>query len=184
MEKRKLFFWQLGALIFVWAAGFAAHFIYEWSGQAVWAGLFFPVNESVWEHLKLVFFPSLLFLCVEYAKFSRSYPAFLPGKTVGILAGLLLLIVGYYTYTGVWGVQVMWANILLFFLAALLSEGLAWLLIPQKGLAASWIFPLAAAVLLVTAVAMMAFSFVPPHIPLFLDPSTGLYGAPQGGAMA
>ena len=180
MEKRRLFFWQLGALAFVWVAGTVAHFIYEWSGQALWAGLFFSVNESVWEHLKLVFFPSLFFLCIEYAKFSRRYPAFLAGKTVGILAGMLLIVVGYYTYTGVWGVQVPWANILLFFLAVLLSESLAWLLIPQEGLAAHWMTPLAAAVLLIVAVGMMALSYVTPHIPLFLDPSTGLYGAPQG----
>ena len=39
------------------------HFVYGWSGENPVAGLFFPVNESTWEHLKLIFFPILL-LCL------------------------------------------------------------------------------------------------------------------------
>ena len=37
------------------------HFIYEWSGENVVAGLLFATNESVWEHIKLALLPMLLF---------------------------------------------------------------------------------------------------------------------------
>jgi hypothetical protein len=41
-------------------AGSALHFVYGWSSQNALVGLFAPVNESIWEHAKLVFLPPLL----------------------------------------------------------------------------------------------------------------------------
>lgn len=59
------------AFIIIGTAGTLWHFVYEWSGENPIIGAIAPVNESVWEHLKLLFFPSLfyfiteLFLCKE-----------------------------------------------------------------------------------------------------------------------
>ena len=39
-------------------AGCALHFLYGWQPNAATA-LFSPVNESLWEHVKLVFWPYL-----------------------------------------------------------------------------------------------------------------------------
>lgn len=41
--------------------GTLLHFVYEWSGNNFIVGLFAPVNESVWEHLKLILLPATLF---------------------------------------------------------------------------------------------------------------------------
>ncbi len=46
------------AAIFLLGALF--HFVYGWTGNNIIAGLFFPINESVWEHLKLDFYPIIL----------------------------------------------------------------------------------------------------------------------------
>ena len=35
------------------------HFLYDWTGGSSFAALFCPINESPWEHLKLLFFPFL-----------------------------------------------------------------------------------------------------------------------------
>ena len=37
--------------------GILSHFVYDWTGGGFLIGLFFPVNESTWEHMKLLFFP-------------------------------------------------------------------------------------------------------------------------------
>lgn len=42
------------------------HFLYDWSGKNPVIALFTPVNESVWEHMKLLFFPFLLLSLIEY----------------------------------------------------------------------------------------------------------------------
>lgn len=56
-------------ILFVLVTGTLSHFLYDWSGRLPVVGLFAPVNESVWEHMKLLFFPMLLyalFLCLKY----------------------------------------------------------------------------------------------------------------------
>ena len=42
------------------------HFLFELLGQNAFVGLFTPVNESVWEHLKLIYFPFIISMTVEY----------------------------------------------------------------------------------------------------------------------
>ena len=44
-------------IIFVSIVGTLFHFVYEWSGNNILIGLFTPINESIWEHTKLIFFP-------------------------------------------------------------------------------------------------------------------------------
>ena len=36
--------------------------MYDWSGQMWFVGLFVPVNESTWEHMKLLFVPMLIYI--------------------------------------------------------------------------------------------------------------------------
>ena len=77
------------------------HFVYEWSGDNFFVGLFFPVNESTWEHLKLVFIPILLVSVLEYfiSEIPRNdYPCI---KLRSALLAMLIIVVLFYTYTGV-----------------------------------------------------------------------------------
>ena len=48
-------------ILFVLIVGTLSHYVYEWSGKAFLVGFFFPVSESTWEHMKLIFFPMLLY---------------------------------------------------------------------------------------------------------------------------
>ena len=75
---------QGSALHFVLVAAFLGtlnHFLYFLSGQSPIIALFCPVNESVWEHLKLLYFPFLFVsiwnICLCIRLFYRSF-------TVGI----------------------------------------------------------------------------------------------------
>ena len=52
--------------IFISILGVLLHFTYEWSGDNPAVGLFSAVNESTWEHLKLIFFPMLLLTLIEF----------------------------------------------------------------------------------------------------------------------
>lgn len=42
------------------------HFFYDWSNHTVLLGAIFPVNESVWEHLKLGHWAVIAIAVVEY----------------------------------------------------------------------------------------------------------------------
>ena len=56
---------NLFRFIFISVLGVLLHFTYEWSGDNAVVGLFSAVNESTWEHLKLLFFPFLLLTILE-----------------------------------------------------------------------------------------------------------------------
>ena len=48
---------DLPAILAVAILGSLNHFLYDWTGGSSLAALFCPINESPWEHLKLLFFP-------------------------------------------------------------------------------------------------------------------------------
>ena len=58
---RRWRFWPLTGFLTTAVLGTLAHFAYRWSDGALLAGVFCAVNESVWEHMKLLFFPVFLF---------------------------------------------------------------------------------------------------------------------------
>ena len=76
-SKRILAFCITGG-IFTLIAGTLGHFVYEWSGGAVWTAWLFPVNESVWEHLKLLILPAVVFFALG-AYFMRGANNYISG---------------------------------------------------------------------------------------------------------
>ena len=48
--------------VIIMLIGSLDHFMYELSGGNVFVGMWAPVSESVWEHLKIAFYPTLFFL--------------------------------------------------------------------------------------------------------------------------
>ena len=66
IKNSKLVKWQIGVIVFSLIVGTLLHFTYEWSGENKFIASFSAVNESVWEHLKLVFYPMLIAGIVEY----------------------------------------------------------------------------------------------------------------------
>ena len=89
--RKHLFFWELAGFVFTGAAGTLLHFVYEWSGGSVLAAAFSAVNESTWEHMKLLFFPLFLFSMVQFCLMGRNYPNLPAVRAVSTLTGLALI---------------------------------------------------------------------------------------------
>lgn len=165
--------WQTAGFLFTSVAGTLLHFLYDWSGQSLIAGLFSAVNESIWEHMKLIYFPMLAFAIIEsrYVKDSRFWCI----KLAGVSLALTLIPVLYYTYTGALGISADWFNIAIFFLAA----GAAFYL-EARLFRSDFRCPVSSrtAVVLIGLIGFLfvALTFYPPQIPLFADPQTGNYG--------
>lgn len=174
--KGKLFKFELIGFVFSCILGTLAHFFYEWSANSVILSLFCPVNESVWEHLKLIFFPYLIWSAVEFfcAK-DRKINLFF-SKLCGILAGMTLIVFIYYTYTGATGNESITADIASFFIGTAAAYLISYTIIKNcsyKGKASeiiSFIF-----LLLILGIFIL-FTFSPPLIPLFEDSVTKTYG--------
>ena len=179
--KRSIPHWQLAGFLFTAVAGTLLHFLFDWTRGNVVAALFSAVNESIWEHCKLLFYPMFLFAWIEHGVWGKQYRQFWCVKLAGTLLGLGLIPVVYYTYTGILGVNADWFNITIFFLAAAAAFRLETELLVKKHtcpidrricLAALWGLVLLFSLL----------TFYPPAIPFFRDPMTGTYGFFQGGS--
>lgn len=90
-------------IIFVIIAGTISHFVYEWSGRSFLLSFFFPVNESTWEHMKLCFFPMLLYGIFMNHKLKKTFPCITSALCFGVLLDTFLIPVIFYTYSGILG---------------------------------------------------------------------------------
>ena len=174
--RKRLFFWELAGFLFTSAMGSLLHFVYEWSGGSLAAAVVSVVNESTWEHMKLLFVPMFLFSVVQVWFVGRNYPNFLAVRAVSIVTGLALIPALFYTYTGAWGQMRDWANIAVFFLAALGAFLLDFSLLRRNRLSSPWQQVLGLIVLWALAFCFVWCTFRPVRIALWRDPLTGTYG--------
>lgn len=154
--------------LFVLTAGTLLHFVYEWSGSNPIAGLFSPVNESTWEHMKLIFFPMLLCLPFMVLRLRGSYPCILSAMSAGILLGTFFIPVFFYTYTGILGRNYFIMDLLTFALAVIAAFYTVYRLAVSCRLQ-RYTIPAAAAVVLLL-ICFLAFTYYPPQLGLFAEP--------------
>ncbi len=172
--KKSLSFWQFAGFVFTGVLGTLLHFLYDWT-DITFIALFSAVNESIWEHMKILFFPMLIFAVFESRYFAKEYENFWCAKLIGILVGITIIPVMYYTYTGALGVSADWFNIVIFYIAAAVAYIIeTQLMKSDKNFCKSP--KMAIIVLCIVAVVFVIFTFVPPEIPLFEDPITKTYG--------
>jgi hypothetical protein len=171
--KRTVWLWELLGFAVVSFAGTMLHFLYEWSGEAWWIAPFSGVNESTWEHMKLLFWPMLIYAMIEGFFFSE-YKSFWCVKLRGILLGLVLIPVIFYTYNGVIGKSPDWINIAIFFISAAIAYIYE---VRQLGKEMPCKHPkLALALLCFIATLFVIFTFATPELGIFKDPLSGAYG--------
>ena len=175
MKERDIKLWQFAGFGIVCLGGTLLHFLYDLSSGSPLVAPFSGVNESTWEHMKLLFYPLFLFAIVEWFFLREEYPNFWCVKLRGTLLGLVLIPVIFYTYNGAFGKSPDWVNISIFFICAgivFLWETRAFTRgnIPCKSP------KLAFFALCAVAVLFVIFTYSPPQIPLFLDPLTNTYG--------
>ena len=162
--KKSISFWQMIGFVVTGIGGTLLHFLYDWTGQNPLVGAFAAVNESIWEHMKLLFFPMLVFAVFEYFGVGILYPNFWCGKLLGAVLGLVTIPAVYYTYTGALGVSADWFNIAIFYLVAAMVFWTETKLLQGGKLRQCRLAPL---VLLGIGVLFIMLTYNPPSLPLF-----------------
>lgn len=171
----KLSRWQISGFVFTCIAGVLLHFLFDWSGGSVLVAPFSAVNESIWEHMKLLFFPMLIFALLESRYIRTIYENFFCVKLIGIVVGTALIPILYYTLNGMLGSLPDWVNIAIFFVCVFISYYIENRLFVNNAVNCN--SPKTAIWILITiAIVFSIATFFPPKIPLFKDPVTGTYG--------
>ena len=172
--KQRSILWQAAGFAAVTFGGTMLHFLYDWTGGNILIASFSGVNESTWEHMKLLFWPLFLFARVQWP-FFKGQENYWCVKLAEILLGLVLIPVLFYTYNGVFGKSPDRINIAIFYITALLVFLFEWWAFRNDRLQCQYPLPAFSIICLIGGL-FVVFTFAPPQIPLFQDPLTGTYG--------
>ncbi|MBS3977578.1 MAG: hypothetical protein KGZ75_12825 [Syntrophomonadaceae bacterium] len=173
--KDFVFAWEAAGFFFIVIFGCLLHFAFDWLNRLPIIGIFSPVNESVWEHLKLGFWSVVIFAFIEYPFLKSFANNFIIAKAAGILVLQLFIIGFFYTYTAILGTHLLFLDILSYVIGALLCQVISYhlLLAPAQSHSLNM---LSAAFLLLHALILVLFTFYPPKLPIFQDGNTKSYG--------
>jgi hypothetical protein len=178
IKNQSVLTYELIGIVFIIILGSVLHFTFEWSGSQAVVGVFSAVNESVWEHLKLAFWPALLFLLVEYAPLKKMAANFFFAKSVGVYLMVLIIPVVFYSYTAVTGESILAVDIASFVVAVVIGQLASYKLLTHKRLSEKLVW-ISLSALVALGIAFALFTFIPPQAPVFRDPVTGGYGIPK-----
>ena len=161
---------QIASAIFVIILGTILHFTFVWSGENKIVGIFSAVNESTWEHLKLIFYPMLITTIVGNYIFDEKV---ICAKLVGVITAMLFTVTFFYTYTGIIGTNYAILNIASFVVSVILGEYIT-NRIYEKNIPCN--SNIATIIWIIILLSFVIFTFNPPQINLFKDPITAMYG--------
>lgn len=166
--KRSKVLWQVGGVTFTAVLGTILHFLYGWTGCKLFAPIS-AINESTWEHMKLLFFPSFIFAIFQSLFFKDEQKGFWWVKLIGILIGLMAIPVLFYTYNGAIGKSPDWLNISFFFIALFFEYFIEYRLFKENNIKnINKIIPLA--ILSIIGILFIVFTFFAPSLPIFIPP--------------
>ncbi len=184
--------WNINGLGILFVLGTLNHFLYAWSGRNALVGAFVPVNESVWEHGKLLLWPISLWWLLGMALIRPMRAAWpqgtasdgrlrwLMGAGVSCMTALGVMIAGFYTITGAFGLHALWADILLFALALVAGQA-AGLRVFSTRARRRTLYLAPAIALSLLLLASIVFTYKAPNIPLFTPPAAQT-GVSEAGA--
>ena len=165
-KKNSILIFEIISTIFVMVLGTLLHFTYKWSNNNMLVGIFSPINESIWEHLKLMFFPMLITIIIGYLYKGKDIDNYLSSKVIGTIVMLSFTIVFYYTYSGILGTNYTGVDVSIFFIAVALGQYVSYKLMKTKFHGNNIT---ATIILLVLLLCFVIFTFFPPNIALFND---------------
>ena len=173
--KAKIKHWQIAGFLTTALLGTVLHFLYDWLFKATLIAPFSGVNESTWEHMKLLFWPMFIFSIIQ-SFFFKDRKDFWCIKLRGILLGQILIPVIFYTYNGAIGKSPDWLNISIFFISAAIAYIYETHLFNSEKLIYCKSKSLCIFILCIVALLFIVFTFRTPHIGIFQDPITKAYG--------
>lgn len=166
--------WEIGGIFWIIIVGSILHFTYDWSGKSIIVATFSPVNESVWEHLKLGYFALLLFIPIEYYFINRYASGYFLGKLIGILTMDLIIVIIFYLYKWITKSHSLFIDISAFVLGAIACQVISMKIIKLK--LSNRLNYLGLIGFAVLGSIFVLFTFFTPEFPIFMDSNTKTYG--------
>jgi hypothetical protein len=141
--------------------------------------IIFPVNESIWEHMKLIATPVLVFSIFEYIIYKKkdiAFNNFILSYVISIIIGIIFYLIIYLPIHYIFGHSLLVAIIILF-MTFILVEYISYYIMNYKKIKYGNIIGLSTFILLYILFGYLTYN--PPLIDLFYDTSKDIYGIPS-----
>lgn len=168
--------WQIIETVLIIILGIILHFLYDWTNKNKFVATFSAVNESTWEHLKLAFFPILLFGVVDFIFVSPYANNVVFSTTIALFSSITIITILFYVYLGVLGKNVDVLNISIFVIGVIVAKYIGYRIMLLPNFENIYYILLCSYFTFLTTFCFVVFTFAPPEINLFKDPITGKYG--------
>ena len=169
--------WIIIGIPIIFLFGSLMHFAYDLSGQSPIVGIFAPVNESIWEHLKLSVYPTFFWYFLSFLLIENKINVYnwFTCCVISAITSAIVIVCFYYTYTGALGIHSLFLDIFSLLLGILIAQFLS-LHIYNYANITKLGFCLSVLISILIFVTFTKFTFSPPKFPIFMDPVTQQYG--------
>lgn len=178
-QKASISRWEMWGILFIVLAGALLHFTFDLSGGWLPLGIISAVNESVWEHLKLAFWPAVFWTIIEFffvrSKDKYKIPGFLLAKAIGAYIMPLVIVAVFYSYTAFTKESILAIDLSSFVIAVIIGQVVSCRLWRASYLPDE-LNSLGLAMFIIGASLFAIFTLYQPQIGIFQDPVTGGYG--------
>ena len=162
--------WILYSVPFLFILGSIFHFAYDFTNENTIIGFFTPINESIWEHIKLILIPLLLwwilYYVFNYKKHNINKDKWFTASIFSIIAGIILVPSIYYLYTNALGIESLIIDVLILFFSLLLAQLLGYHCYKYlKGI--NYLIPIIISIIIV--IIFIIFTVLPPNLPIFIS---------------
>ena len=152
-----------------------SHFLYNWFPNTFFS-ILFPVNESIWEHMKLIVTPTILFALLEYFIYKRgsiSFNNFWFSYGTSTILGIVIYLIIYLPIYYIFGHNAFIA-ILLLFIIFVIIEIISYYIMNYRDIKYS--LPIGISLIVLTDLLFGYLTYNPIENDLFFDKLEQSYG--------
>jgi hypothetical protein len=173
LDIKKIRNWEIYSVIFILIVGALFHELYKFTKIFIFSFIS-PVNESVWEHNKMIHFSLMIFMFIELYYLRDNQNNFFLSRFVIMVISPLIIIFGFYIYEFFFG-HSLFFDIILFIIAIIVSHSFSYRILISEQLNDDYETFSVISIILLTIIYFI-FTLIPPKIDLFLDSITLTYG--------
>lgn len=127
----KLEKWEFIGIILICLLGAGLLYANELFENNQFVKLIAPINDSVWENLKLAFYAMIGFSLIEFIFIGKDHKNFIFSKAFSSLLACFLVVVLYYGYINILD-QALYLDIIIFVLAIIIAQLFSYLILKTK----------------------------------------------------
>lgn len=173
--KHNFFVWSIFSSICIVILGSGWHFLYDILGKSNLVAWCAPINESIWEHLKLTLYPILIVMLILYSlHFIPCEPSIykvILMVSASVCISDLIIISIYYVFSDGFGLTGMAIDLTAYGIGILAGQLLSAIhLLPLRQVP-KWVYGIGYVVLIGLIIVMAVFSYNAPDLPIFIPPT-------------